>query len=98
MPKKPQKKKIIELDTTLEKLDYQTLGEIEQLCAEYKIIDQLKLCRRKSKLSLAGLSRTTGISKATISKIENGRIGLTLKQMIRMAQALKARIELKLIT
>ena len=48
--------------------------------------------RSKKKLSLVALAKKSGISKSTLSNIENGKTSPTLNQLERIAKALDMRI------
>lgn len=49
---------------------------------------QVRTARRSTGMSLRGLARILGVSPATLSQIENGRTGLSVTRLTRIAEAL----------
>lgn len=52
----------------------------------------LRNYRKRKRLSIVELSRVSGLSKSTISNIENGIVSPTMLQMESLAKALDVRI------
>jgi len=69
-------------DVTNEYLDYE----------QYLVGFKLKQARLEREISQDELTRLTGIDQATISKIENGRMNLSIKTIMKIVRALDAKI------
>lgn len=62
-----------------------------------ELVRQLKTARQASGLSLAELTKRTGMDRSAISKLENGqRPNPTLETLIRYAQAVGKRLQVSL--
>lgn len=60
----------------------------------YLVGHKLKWARINHNVSQEELSKITGIDQATISKIENGSMNLSIKTIMKIVKALNAKIEL----
>lgn len=56
------------------------------------LANKLKTLRRQRQLTLQALSKRSGISTATLSKIENGRLSPTYEKIIALAKGLEVKI------
>ena len=61
------------------------------------IIEQLTALRKEQHLSQEKLSTLAGLGKNTMSRLESGGQGLTLKTLTALAGALGYRIEIKFV-
>lgn len=50
---------------------------------------EIRDARKRAGITQVELSEATGIDQASISRMENGRQGITLEYLIRIARALK---------
>ncbi len=55
--------------------------------------DRIRELRLNRKLSLANLSDTSGVSKGSLSSIENGRINFTVETCVKIAVGLGVRVQ-----
>lgn len=63
----------------------------------YRLADQLILLRKQRGLTQADLAHKAGTTQAVISRLENVSVRASLETIVRLAQALDAVVELKLI-
>ena len=60
-----------------------------------KILEEIKYCRKQNGITLDELSNKTGISKAYLSRLENGgRVNPSLKILGKIANALQVELAL----
>lgn len=62
-----------------------------------KIGDQIHLCRRDKHLSISELAVKTGISRNTLSAIENNKGNPTVEMLEKIAAALGRRVDINLV-
>ncbi|MRG98282.1 helix-turn-helix transcriptional regulator [Polyangium spumosum] len=55
--------------------------------------DRIRELRLNRKMSLAKLADTSGVSKGSLSSIENGRINLTVETCVKIAVGLGVRVQ-----
>lgn len=61
------------------------------------VLKQLKAAREQKQLSLADISRLTGMDRSAVSKLENGRrANPTVETLVRYAEAVGKRIHVSL--
>ncbi len=69
---------------------HQRMAALDQLS---DLVHQLKVAREEQGLSLADLSRATGMDRAALSRLENGhRPNLTVETLVRYADAVGKRL------
>ena len=73
------------------------VDEYEALEPEYQIARQLIALRLKRGLSQAELAKRAGTKQASVSRVETGATVPTLPLLKRLAKALGARLEIRLV-
>ena len=59
------------------------------------LILKLKMQRMHKNISISEVARRMGTSQPTLSRIESGKIGLTLKMLYRYAEAIGVKVTIK---
>lgn len=77
--------------------DPEFASEYNRLEPEYAAIQALIDARQESNMSLADLSRSTGIKPQNLSRIEKGETNPTVKTLARIATGLGKRLEIRFV-
>ncbi|MDX2112193.1 MAG: helix-turn-helix transcriptional regulator [Alphaproteobacteria bacterium] len=73
-------------------------AEYDKLAAEFELAEELIKARSRAKLSQAQVARRMGTTQSVVAKLESGRSKPSLRSLERYAQAIGARIRIKLVT
>jgi len=77
--------------------DPEIKAEWDALAPEFAVKQALIDARREQGITQKELSERTGISQADISRFENGNSNPTYATLVRLAQGLNMRFEIKLV-
>ena len=65
--------------------------------AEYKIIEEIIMARKEKNLTQKGLAELIGTRQANISRLESGNYNPSLDLLIKIAQAMGKKLEVRIV-
>lgn len=69
----------------------------DRIAPFYRLAEQIILLRKKRKITQVQLAELSETTQAVISRLENATVHCSLETVIRVAEALNAHVELKLV-
>jgi transcriptional regulator with XRE-family HTH domain len=77
--------------------DPEVKKEYERLCPYYEFVDSFVTLRRQRGINQKELARRTSTKQSAIARLESGKGNPTLGMLVKVADALDAKLEVKLI-
>ena len=65
--------------------------------AEYKIIEEIIMARKEKNLTQKGLAELIGTKQSNISRLESGNYNPSLDLLIKVAQAMGKKLEVRIV-
>ena len=72
-------------------------NELKMNEAEYKIIEEIITARKEKNLTQQGLAELIGTRQSNISRLESGNYNPSLELLIKVAQAMGKRLEVRIV-
>jgi DNA-binding XRE family transcriptional regulator len=72
-------------------------NELKKNEAEYKIIEEIIMARKEKKLTQKGLAELIGTRQSNISRLESGNYNPSLELLIKIAQAMDKKLEVRIV-
>ena len=72
-------------------------NELKMNEAEYRIIEEIIMARKEKKLTQKGLAELIGTRQSNISRLESGNYNPSLDLLIKIAQAMDKKLEVKMV-
>ena len=72
-------------------------NELKRNEAEYKIIEEIIMARKEKNLTQKGLAELIGTRQSNISRLESGNYNPSLDLLIKIAQAMDKKLEVKIV-
>ena len=72
-------------------------NELKRNEAEYKIIEEIIMARKEKNLTQKGLAELIGTRQSNISRLESGNYNPSLDLLIKIAQAMDKKLELRIV-
>ncbi len=85
--------RLIPASEVFKRLDKKTQREIDERVKNYDMLNAIRKARLEKELSQEDLAKQTGLPRATISKIENGKRNVTWATLDKVLEALGLKIE-----
>ena len=77
--------------------DPEVKAEYHRLAEEFELAEELIRARCRAKLSQSQVARKMGTTQSVVAKLESGRSKPSLRSLERYAQAIGARVRVKLV-
>jgi len=72
-------------------------NELKMNEAEYKVIEEIIMARKERNLTQKGLAELIGTRQSNISRLESGNYNPSLDLLIRIAQAMDKKLEVRIV-
>jgi len=72
-------------------------NELKMNEAEYKIIEEIIMARKEKNLTQKGLAELIGTKQSNISRLESGNYNPSLDLLIKIAQAMDKKLEVRIV-
>jgi len=72
-------------------------NELKMNEAEYKVIEEIIMARKEKNLTQKGLAELIGTRQSNISRLESGNYNPSLDLLIRIAQAMDKKLEVRIV-
>ena len=72
-------------------------NELKRNEAEYKIIEEIIMARKEKNLTQKGLAELIGTRQSNISRLESGNYNPSLDLLIKIAQAMDKKLEVRIV-
>jgi len=72
-------------------------NELKRNEAEYKIIEEIITARKEKNLTQKGLAELIGTRQSNISRLESGNYNPSLDLLIKIAQAMDKKLEVRIV-